>query len=771
MKDIQIRLGHTDSVNSIDRENFLDVELKNTSKIMHFTDIKETVDKFEQFKKERSNCDRYRVILTINPFCTNVLFNTVTEVVYAEGSENCDAIIESCGFNDDQSPKASKTDNIYGISNPNHKQMVMNTEYSRPGSAVDSSDINGRVIKGEYYEYHPGYDIFNNHILRNNSFKIVNQMKNDDEKNFFNTIGDLMRYPNGDDVTFKRREKLSSDNSDITNRNKHLYDSANILSYKEGDAINANLIEENGWYGFINSSMLQSKFVEKQGTVKSIKELGIEHILNYKKSCEFVDMYPDRTLYSFNPKYNKYKHREEHNWEILLTYPYERCNDYEILPKFNTDLYTGLTGLLVLSVKKIMGANGRYITMIRSLTKHGLNRGDYFRMYYAQKSYRLRTDPNTVITEDEYSRLPDVAKQQYEPFVKDDETWTQYDKDFIVTNIGDLRGRNKEYYFYIEDDDFIAEKVYYRLKTNPNYIITENEYNSLDEMYKPLYERVVEEGDITSLFANCVYRFSRLVGNIPSEYYIRKFRKLPNFKYAKSKYTEDSGQSINDYISENSRKDGKYVLYDKEQYKLGFESTIYTDDSTQVVFTDTIDIGNLVDDRGCPITEIYATIVKANYGHESWYDKENPKYCDWTEVVDDKEVVHRVEYSHCFGKISSGLRFSQQIDDPYKRETSDKNEPTFYDIRGNYGDVCIISHQLESCYETDITLEQDEFLGDITEFNPRECIEKPIQTFMHRFNTAQRELNTGEDGDITRLTKVQQTGLKDIIISHIIVYL
>jgi len=52
-----IRLGQTDSVNSVNRQNFLDVELKNTSKLSHFTDIKTTIDQYEQFVNERENCD------------------------------------------------------------------------------------------------------------------------------------------------------------------------------------------------------------------------------------------------------------------------------------------------------------------------------------------------------------------------------------------------------------------------------------------------------------------------------------------------------------------------------------------------------------------------------------------------------------------------------------------------------------------------------------------------------------------------------------------
>ena len=41
---VQIRLGRTDSVYSVNRENRLDVELKNTSKPIHHNDIKRTID-------------------------------------------------------------------------------------------------------------------------------------------------------------------------------------------------------------------------------------------------------------------------------------------------------------------------------------------------------------------------------------------------------------------------------------------------------------------------------------------------------------------------------------------------------------------------------------------------------------------------------------------------------------------------------------------------------------------------------------------------------
>lgn len=671
METIQIRLGHTDSVNSVDRQNFLDVQLKNTSKLSHFTDIKETIDQYEQFKTERDNCHKYRLITTINPYCTNVLFNTFTEIVYAEGSDDyCEAIVDGNSF-EDTTNTANQTQNVYGNTKPNRMQMIMNTEYSRPNSAKPSKDKNNKVINDENYVYHPGYDIFNNHILRNKSFKIVNKPSSSTNKNFFNTIADKMRYADGSAVTYKRRDDFDDEgNTTIKSRDKHLYDYDNILQFENGDAINANLTEENGWYGFINTSAIQSR-----DSSEDFEELNIGRVMNDKKSCEFVDMYPDRTLYSFNPKYNKYRHREEYNWEVILTYPYKQTNEPEIVENIDViigqnsdgeDVIGERNGLRILSAKRTMGPSGETIILFRSLTKHGLKRGDNVRFYY------------------------------------NDGDWRQYEKDFKVRNVGNLENEEKEYYFYINDMDFI------RL---------------LDDSLGETPDNELEVDDTKE------YRFARVVANVPSKYYIRIFKKLPNFKYAEQNFPKDGSMTIDEYIENNAKENGEMVLFDKEQYKLAFESTIYNDESTQVTFTDSIDIDNLVDNRGCPVTEIYVTVVKTNYGHDLWYG---------TEGVTINRKDSGVEFSHCFGKVSSGLQFSQ------KNEFGGK----IYNKRRDLGDISIISHVYNTCYEEDVTINNDEFFGDIVDFNPNECIEKPLQSFLHRFNTAQRELKiTKEEGD------------------------
>ena len=88
--DEQIRLNSTDAVNSVNKENFLDVEIKQHTKVFPFGNVIDTIDQRQQFETERENCTKYRFILTVNPYCSNILFNTVTEIVQNEGSDETD---------------------------------------------------------------------------------------------------------------------------------------------------------------------------------------------------------------------------------------------------------------------------------------------------------------------------------------------------------------------------------------------------------------------------------------------------------------------------------------------------------------------------------------------------------------------------------------------------------------------------------------------------------------------------------------------------------
>jgi hypothetical protein len=220
--------------------------------------------------------------------------------------------------------------------------------------------------------------------------------------------------------------------------------------------------------------------------------------------------------------------------------------------------------------------------------------------------------------------------------------------------------------------------------------------------------------EINEILSSMSFRFKRIVSGVESEYYIRKFKKLPNLRNKKAQLTDDiarNSQEYEDYISENASVNNVMTPFTRETYPLAFAQTIYSDVCTQFVFTDNIDIAHIVDHRGRPLTDIYVTIVKR---HEE------------------------EEYSKCFGKVTSGIKINHQknADEETRREYAKLSS---IHLINNLG--CYDSQSLGGEYE-DITINQDEFYGDIVEFNPYDAMEYTLEDVYFRFNTAQREKET-----------------------------
>lgn len=627
MQKHRIRLNNTESVNSVNKDNMVAVDLQQSTKPYTFISLKDEINQYEIFKQERNNCQQYRLITTINPYCTNILFNPITEIVRNEGSDDVEVVIDS---ND-----AKNTNGCYGKKTPDRIDMIRNTEYSRESIG---------------YEYHPGIDMFNNHILRNTSFKIVNPVKGNPE--YFNTISDILRDYKGDIIRFKNRINLNDENP--SPKDKHLYDYKDILSIT--DSINNNLMEENGWFGFVNSSSIISKIQngkEENGRLKWIDE-DFNRVINNKESCEFIDMYPDRTLYSFNPKYNVYKHKPEYNWNIFLTYPYENFYDHNLI-KDNNGENKYINALLVDKVEYTIGINGENIILFRTLTKHNLKSGEFINVYWKKN-------------EEEYNLFEELR----------------------VSNVGDLEKNNKEYYFYTTDLKILSEMGFSETEIYDNKIIDLSKY---------------------------IFRLKHLINGYESEYYIRIFHKLPNLLKKDETLTKEIANNVEkleDFLQDN--KD-----FDKEQYQLAFSSTIYNDNKTQITFTDGINIENLLDNRGRPVSEIYLTILKNNKGKQEWYVEGN---------------YMNVEYSHCFSELSCGfdLLFNN------------------FDINAENSDVKTINYSNQNDYNgkfgwdnwryndiMDINDEHNMFVGDLVEFNIANCNEVILEECNFRFNTYMRE--------------------------------
>ena len=615
----KILLDKSRSKKSVNNTNSIPINLNRDASLFHDEIISDTIDTMQVYNDDKDKSNKYRFIFTINPICTNAIFNKLTEVIVNEGSPNAYALFDGdTTFSINDTISKESIDRI---------QAIRNTEYSNP----------------EYnFTYHCGADIFNNHLLRSKEDVIVQKRDKDEEeegynpilkkvcrsyklydeddnfitKDGFNTIGDYARTFGGKTISTHQPDSNQfysapdSDDESILRSEKlplYLYDE--IKSFKT--AYNESIMRKDGWIGFINRSTMQIPVAEKNGN-----KYFVNKCLNNKEACQFVDMCPERDLFYFTPKKNKIRKRIEYNWDYFLTYPSESIyNDNMILIGKNKGLPLSKFDDSSFYTKHI-GSNGVGLLMFRSVVKHNLIAGDY------------------VLLKD-----------------KDNNNIKCY-----VVNTGTSDRKEKEYYFSVYEND------------------------------------VIDYMDVET-----IKRFAKTSGGYECEYYFRKFAKF-----------EDMPQSsIN---------------------KLAFANTIYGDEVSQIVFTDSLDISEYKDNRGRPLTQIYLTILKNNRGYKEWYQENDVQ-------------SPNVEYSHVFGEVTSGLELPTYSEKEYpvirrQHNINNGDEITFESNNKRYT-VPKSSRKIES----GINREMDSFYGDLVEFNPIDVNETILEDVYHRFNTAQRETN------------------------------
>lgn len=190
-------------------------------------------------------------------------------------------------------------------------------------------------------------------------------------------------------------------------------------------------------------------------------------------------------------------------------------------------------------------------------------------------------------------------------------------------------------------------------------------------------------------------RFAKVVNGFQCEYYFRKFKKF-NGKYK---------STLN---------------------RLAFANTVYGDEVSQLVYTDDLDIDGYVDNLGRPLTEVYLTILKTNRGYTKWYQEGNCR---------DESV----EYSHVFGSITSGIDMPSYAGKELPTLRFQHNIPVSF---VNQNDDNVIFPESSPKMETGIVNGWDTYFGDLVEFNPVTVNETTLEIVKHRFNTAQREINS-----------------------------
>lgn len=182
-------------------------------------------------------------------------------------------------------------------------------------------------------------------------------------------------------------------------------------------------------------------------------------------------------------------------------------------------------------------------------------------------------------------------------------------------------------------------------------------------------------------------RMKKVLDGIESEYYFRKFKKV------------------------KARNTAMVERDDYETYKLAFSENSFSDAITQFVFNEDINVSDLKDNLGRPLSELYLTVVKT-------------------------------DSNGLFSNVSSG------IETPFILEltTSDtntylRNIPAINRIH-NGGTSPFTSHvPLEDA----LTMYNDVFYGDLVEYNKNDVKEVVLAEVAHRFNTVNRETQSPVD--------------------------
>ena len=817
MGEKDILLGKKITLGGRNHTNTIPLEISTTSKPLVRKDIKETVDLLEIYREEYSKCHDYRITLTLHPYCTNVLYNVCTEIVKDEGSSTCNVVSDSNGT-------SFASNDVYGkTTNVKRAYMVSNTEYSSP-------DID--------YTYYPGNDIFDNHTLRNLSFRQVigvndGLLNNDpDIRKVFNTTADYLRTKDGKVITFFPRFSIN----DVENNKKmamHIYEHANLLSFIDGSSEQANLYVDNGWYGFKNASSIDSnlQILHSSNQVGLLeREHDFSHTINNVENCDFIQMFPDKTRYSFIPHYNTFRKRFEKNWDVFLTYPWKNFYNHNLV--MNVKVYNSSeTGdgntkaLLVFRLLRTQLSNNRKTMLFRGFCKHGLSVNDKVVIYFSRnygKTYKKLPKEYTVDylgnidgSNKEYffgissknlvndlfegfiessfyntytgaiplnhvevsSQINDVPDNYSDEIIQifkyvqtsnpssypytSENTFDAIPKTINQLSPQEIRVWNNNYEYMewdVVEETYIAketpnEQTAYsqnntftdvpnthlmnciRIKQYNYYIKNSNNYFKMKNMDVDEY---INEKFATGEF--CV-RFAKIVNGVECEYYIRQFRKVPNFKFSSEQLSLDvatNNAAFLRFVENNATEDdGTMTLFDSDTYRLAFSKTIYGDDVAQVTFLDNVNIENLVDNLGRPLTEIYATVVKRNKGYKEWY------------VHEDYQVPNYgsedIEYSRCFGSLISGLEYLD-LDDDFDVNENTWNMKRFMSSvssiyrSGGKNSTLSLEEWDTTDEETEITEANNVFFGDVVEYNRVKCQETVLSDVCFRFNTAQREV-------------------------------
>jgi len=199
------------------------------------------------------------------------------------------------------------------------------------------------------------------------------------------------------------------------------------------------------------------------------------------------------------------------------------------------------------------------------------------------------------------------------------------------------------------------------------------------------YYFVIDTNPVTFLISNNS-RMTKVIAGEESKYYFRLFEKV------KMRTTP---------VIEND---------DYEIYPLAFSNNIYNDSVNQIVFNEDVDVSNLTDNLGRPLSELYLTIIKTE-GNEL-----KSGFNGFTDVKSGIEIPYMPEV-----QATSVGDYRQDIPD-IRRIHDGGITPT-------------VSH---TPLESNVTITNNSFYGDVVEYNRYRVKETVLAEVNHRFNTTDR---------------------------------
>jgi hypothetical protein len=183
-------------------------------------------------------------------------------------------------------------------------------------------------------------------------------------------------------------------------------------------------------------------------------------------------------------------------------------------------------------------------------------------------------------------------------------------------------------------------------------------------------------------------RMKRLYYGNEVNYYFRKFKKIKSYK------------------TQQQLLDTSYNVY-----PLAFSQNIYGDQIYQIAFNDDIDVSDLTDNLGRPLSEIFLTMIKT-------------------------------DSSNIFTKVVSGLDLDNYQGNIKTQTTQDR-------LVSNIRKMHTISpplapFQSHIFLEDNVKMNNQDYYGDICEYSKYEVKETVLSHVMHRFNTVDREVTVAK---------------------------